>query len=169
MHPPSSCFGLSELSNQVRSPTAQWKASNAVWEFPKVVCCHGGSFAAMAANEIYFYFASNKPNHGPIGEERRGSSKMSADDIRMKKWVLPFSVGSRARWSGLTLILNFFSLFCLCGTNFLIKAVHHIKPGTVLLPGEEHGCCWVEIFYCCMLQFGLMAKANLTKSLKKSQ
>lgn len=51
----------------------------------------------MAANSVYFYFVSIKPDHGPIGEERRESSKKSVDDIRMRRSVLPFSTRSRAR------------------------------------------------------------------------
>lgn len=43
-----------------------------------------------------------------------------------------------------------FSLFCLCGTNFLIsaKASRHMQAFIVSVPGKEHGCCWVEIWNC---------------------
>lgn len=39
----------------------------------------------MAANRVYFYFASVKPNHGPIGEQRRESSKKCVDEIRTQR------------------------------------------------------------------------------------
>lgn len=70
-------------------------------------------------------------------QERRGSSKKSADDIRTETLVVPFSTGSRARWSLLTSLLNFFSLCTLCGTNFLIKPKNlcHVQVLTVLLSG----------------------------------
>lgn len=121
----------------------------------RLLCCHG-------SNGVYFYFVSNKPNHGPIGEERtrRESSKNPADDIRMKRWVLLFSTGPRARWSRLTLALNFSSVLSMW--HKLLNQAQSLASQdayTVLLLWEEHGCCGAEVFYC-QSYFYMMTEAN---------